>query len=189
MYTFASSLALSAILILSIQTAFAQEDARELMPDNISEERASEPTTVRPQTRGALGVEAQNRIRNLTANVTNRFSAALSRMDAISARLESRIGKMSIAGRETADASEKLAEVQAAIARARVALSEIGSIDAAVSGDSPRDAYQVIRRQFADIRLELGNIQVLLRETLTILVQSHNETEVTEEGRPEEGSL
>ncbi len=160
------------ILCLS-SVALAQDTRSETsMPTTDPTTRQVERAEVREERRVALTQQMQDRITNLAQNVENRLTAAIGRMENIISRLDSRIEKLNGMDVNTTEAVTKLADAQSALDAARNTISEIGSVQNAVSGDSPRESFASIRMQFIAARDLLKQTHEQLRETLALLKEA-----------------
>ena len=173
-------LTLAALAIMIAIPVHAQEVGSTTPEDRAAarqEERAA-AREERQEFRNTLSQQIQNRVRNLVANIVNPLTAALNRMESIITRLDSRIEKMSVTGFDTTPAKAKLGEAKDSLARARDMLSNISPIEVAVSGDTPRIAYQEIRTELIAVREEILKIHALLRETVALLKNANETPEI-----------
>jgi hypothetical protein len=81
---------------------------------------------LRTERQAVLQEVRQQRVINLSANISNRMEAAIARITDIITRFEVRIDKMSEVGLETSEAKAKLVEAKTSIASAK---STLGNID------------------------------------------------------------
>ncbi len=143
------------------------------------ETRAEERREIRENRRGMLTENIQNRIINLGQNVTLRLASAIKRFENIIARIDSRIVKLKAEGFDTTSAESKLIEAKSSLTDTKNILNSIGSVRNAISGETPRDSFQIIRAQLIAVRDGLKNTHALLRETIPLL-KSDNAQNVTE---------
>jgi hypothetical protein len=98
------------------------------------------------QRQAALQARSQERIINLTANVSNRIDAIIVRFLNISQRLESRIEKVNANGLNTSEATRHLAEAQAIITEISTTMQGIDTAVAqALSSADVRTNWQTVR--------------------------------------------
>jgi len=84
-------------------------------------------------------------------------------------RLNSRIEKQKALGIDTASAETKLAEAQQTLSIARTTLEGQGSLVQAITSDTPRERYRVLREQFLVVQFNLRATNALLRDTVILL--------------------
>lgn len=158
-------------LFFVYSTVLAQDatTSEEAMPAENRTERIEERTALRNERRTTLRIELQERIINLTSNVTARLTAGIHRMTNISDRLNSRIGKMKSAGIDTSAAEAKLIEANNALIGAQNALHDIEPIRNALTSDTPKERYLKIRSEFLIVREYLIQTRTHLQETVTLL--------------------
>jgi len=150
--------------------AAAQGTSTEAIPENAARGELREARMeAKEERRVALQKQLQDRIVNLASNVASRLNAATSRMENIIGRLDSRITKLKAVGVDTASAEAKLVEAKNALAETRAKLASLGSVHAAVTGETPRESYATIRAEFLAVRDGIKQTHALLRETVTLL--------------------
>jgi chromosome segregation ATPase len=150
----------------------------------------TEPTTesaplINEQTEITLTPRAQERIINLSANMSNRIEAMEERLSRISARLESRLNKMTATGLETQEAAQQLAEANQRLSEVRGRLTTIDAdVINAVTAESPVVKIIELQRSYRTMANTLRNAHTDLIATLVLLKQATNppavETEVSE---------
>ena len=123
----------------------------------------------RTERREAFEARVQDRIINLGSNVHNRLIAAHERMLNIIGRLETRIQKLKTLGVDTASAEAKLLEAKNTLAEARTELTNIGSLEYVVRGDTPKESFAIVRGHFRAGQEKIRTVHSLLRETVTLL--------------------
>jgi len=166
---------LSVVCALLVATyTFAHETSLEPTTTPLDRVVVEEETRVNPEERRterktALDKNIQERIINLTRNVTDRLNAGIYRMENIVVRLESRITKMKAEGYTTETAEGKLREAQSTLRVAKTTLSESRPAQQAVSSDVPREAFREIRAQMQGVQELLRQTQSLLKETVALL--------------------
>lgn len=119
--------------------------------------------------RATLAQNIQERIINLTENVQKRFVAATERMSNIIMRLEARIEKLSAQGIDTSAAKAKLEQAKEMNRNAIDTLGKLGSVRDVVTDAAPREAFMVMRMQFATAQGFLRQTHAALRETVSFL--------------------
>lgn len=148
------------------QTAPQDERGRDARQE-LRTERKSEVTRV-----------SNERILNLSRNVTNRLTSALTRMSKISERIETRITKLKSLGVDTTEGEARLAEAKDLIATTGTALSTATGGEMTLTGDDPREAFHALRAQFTSIRDSIKQIHGLLRETVSLLKEAVTNAEL-----------
>lgn len=119
--------------------------------------------------RATLMTNIQERVINLSSNVTKRLDAGVSRLNNISDRIKTRIEKLKSQNIDTSAAETKLDEAQKKLDEAEGRLLVIGSVADAISSDTPHEKFASIRGEFMKIRDLLKEAQVLLKETVSLL--------------------
>jgi len=117
-----------------------------------------------------LQARAQERILNLAANMSNRMEAAITRIENISIRLESRISKLSAQGIDTAEAELQLAGAKLSIEAATESIAEIDElVTSMVMGEAARKGWIEVRKTFLTTRDHLRTAQAELRASVAAL--------------------
>lgn len=152
---------LSLALSVHAQEATTQDERGRDARQELRTERKSEVTRV-----------SNERILNLSRNVTNRLTSALARMSKISERIETRITKLESLGVDTTEGKAKLTEAMDLIATTQSALTTATGGEMALTGDNPKEAFQALRAQFMSIRDSVKQIHGLLREVVSLLKEA-----------------
>ncbi len=146
---------------------------------------SSNPTSTRPSSpstrREAIAATAaerriqlssrnQERIINLAANVSNRFDAAITRLQNISDRMATRAAKMEAVGYDITPATQALQTANSNLAQARLSLSTIDTmvIDTVRGADVARN-WQRTKEQFSAIRSNIIFAHTNLRQGVVAL--------------------
>ncbi len=124
---------------------------------------------LRTERRGEMGRVSNERILNLSRNITNRLTSALTRMSKISARIETRMEKMKSEGIDTAVGEAKLAEAMALIATTQAALATATGSETTLTSDDPKESFRALRAQYMSIRDSIKQIHALLKESVSLL--------------------
>lgn len=125
---------------------------------------------VRPERQMALSTARQERIINLSANVSNRMDAVVSRLFNIIDRFETRITTMNQAGSDTTAAATSLRTAAATLGEARVLLGEIDSIViSATTSEAPYSAWQTVNERYDTIAERIKTSHATLKQTLALL--------------------
>lgn len=147
-------------------------------PDGLSPETEGVKTTgkdLRPVTeegptteqQAPLSDQAQNRIRNLAANISNRMEAAIKRLENIAIRLDSRIVKLEAQNFDTTSARPYVEEAKAELTQAKLLIIDIDKVIGDVTGsETPRSAWNDGRKIYSDVRVHLVNTQAALRNAI-----------------------
>ena len=144
------------------------------------------PTSVRAEHRAQLERRFQDRIFNLSQNVSNRLLANINRFENISNRLDSRIIKLKNTGIDTSAAESKLREARSSLSEARSNLESLPSVQQALTSDVPQESFQKIRTTFLTTRDLLKRTHTVLTETVALLrnapIQNASVSTTTEDG-------
>jgi chromosome segregation ATPase len=120
--------------------------------------------------KAALAEKLQNRIYNLTSNISRRMQAAVDRLLNIADRLDSRALKMQNAGMDTAAADQAIEEARNALSAANDVLRDnLGSF---VGSDNPRQAFAETRTKLADAHTKIREARESLRTALRALKEA-----------------
>ena len=141
------------------------------------DERVEERQELREERGGALSENFQNRIINLTQNVTLRLTSAVNRLDNISNRFESRIIKTKGMGSDTSTAETRLSDARIALMQAKTALNSMDSVRSVITSETPRESFRTIRTQIVFVRDQLTLTHGLLQETLVALKETIQNSE------------
>lgn len=179
-YIFIALAVVSGFLALA-SSVFAQTDTTINMTAEEQARTMDTPTGEAPREarRAALSTAIQDRVINLTANVTKRFEAAIKRLDNIIARLETRIDKLQALGVVVEPAEARLAQAKNSLDAARAALEGLDSVQNAIRGDAPRDAFRTIRAQFMEVLTLIKQTHAYLRETVALLREAVRDADLT----------
>jgi hypothetical protein len=114
------------------------------------------PSTQPDNKRVTLSPVAQTRITNLTANISNRLDAHLRRLDNVTSRLDSRIGKLNAEGKDTALAASSLNSAKADLDTARNMLATIDSeVATFVGSETPYERWRSLKATYSNIYTNL----------------------------------
>ncbi len=137
------------------------------------EERQEERAELRDQRQSVLSGVRQQRVLNLSANISNRMEAAIDRLFNIVGRLEQRIFKLNSEGINTEAASAKLREAAQQLASARARLGNIDTlVTEATTSQEPKTAWQTVRTVYQQTGTEILASHQALRETISLLKQA-----------------
>ena len=143
--------------------------------ENRSPEQRQE---LREEKKAALREIIQQRIINLSANMSNRMEAAIERFYNIIGRLETRIEKLKQSGVDTASAAAKLREASQLLAEAKTKLNNIdGLVYSATTSTQPKSDWKVVRETYQEAGRLIRASHQALRETVALL-----KTAVSEKG-------
>ena len=135
--------------------------------------RQEQRTEVRAERQAALSEARQQRVLNLSANVSNRMGAAIDRLFSVIERLEARIDKMKQAGSDTNAAETKLREAAGHIANAQAILSDIDNlVYNATTSEQPLTYWQEVRTTYQEAARLIRAGHQALRETIALLKES-----------------
>lgn len=151
--------------------------AQDAVPEN-GQTQAEERREAREERRALISAELQDRIVNLTANVTTRLTAVIDRFSNIVARLDSRTAKLKDAGIDTTLAETKLSEAKRLLVEISVRLEGVPSVRNAVVSQAPRESFRAVRTELSLIRDDLREVHALLRETVALLKEAVRSAEL-----------
>ena len=96
---------------------------------------------------------AQTRLTNLAANMSNRMDGVVSRLQNVSDRLSSRLGKMEAEGKNVSAARTELAIAQGKLDEAKRNLSTIDTeVNAFIGSATPRENWQNLKNNYLNTR-------------------------------------
>ncbi len=178
-YTYTFLVGASIVLALLLATsAFAEDTAPETPnQDPASIQNSDNDSTVtrierRVERKAMLAQGIQDRIVNLTSNVTDRLQAGIDRLDHIITRIDSRIVKLKAEGYDTTGAEQRVGDAKTTLEVAKKTLAEARSAKKAVGSDTPREAYKEIRVQLSGVQDLLKQTRALLKETVVLLKET-----------------
>jgi hypothetical protein len=126
-----------------------------------------------PVPQSPLSEDKQNRFVNLVRNVHTRMDAAISRLENITTRLESRIETESASGVDTSRAHVPLIEAKRKLAEARSLLEKAKSnAESGLLSDSPRTRFMEARNDFRTARQSIREAFMLIQESIAELRDS-----------------
>ncbi len=166
------------IAISITPSVFGQESENVVSTTSTNEavQIQNDPTLTRgnnqSEHRVALLKNFQDRIINLTQNVTNRLIAGTDRMNSISTRIASRIEKLSSQGIDTAPAVAKLSEAQIAISKTQELIKNTQTTESLMRGENAKTGFAEYRSRFTEARASLQDAHTLLRETVRLIKES-----------------
>ncbi len=149
--------------------AFAQE--------TIATSSEQSPATTTAETSSlserSFSIQKQNRLTNLSANISNRFDALVSRLQNIATRLESRANKMEQQGYEVTSARTSLTTAQQSMQKAQDNLVAIDTLVATfVSAEKHsetlielKDRYITIYTDILETKRNLTDALIALKST------------------------
>lgn len=125
---------------------------------------------LRTERQAVLRAELQQRVLNLSANISNRMEAAISRIFNIIDRLEIRITKLREAGINTTASESKLREASQLLAEARQTLSSIDeSVYDATTSTEPQNRWQEVRQIYQTAGSQIRQSHQALRDCVALL--------------------
>ncbi len=133
---------------------------------------------VRAERQSALTEIRQQRVLNLSANISNRMEGAINRLFNIVERMEERINKLNAAGVDTTAATAKLREAAQLLAEARATLGNIDTlVFEATSSTEPKTAWQNVRTVYQEAGSQIRASHQALRESIALLKQAVTDRE------------
>ncbi len=153
-------------------TGQRQENRAEVIEER-QEARASSTearTTLRVDRQVELDKLRQQRVLNLSANISNRMEAAIERLFNIISRLEERIIKLKKNGIDTEAAESKLREAAQFLSTARASLVNIDKqVSDATTSTEPISRWEKVRATYQETGKLIRSCHQALRETLSLL--------------------
>ncbi len=136
--------------------------------------------TIRSERQAALQEIRQKRVFNLSANISNRMEAAITRLYDIVARFEQRIAKLKVTGVDTAATETKIREASRALAEARTTLHNIDTLvyDATTSTE-PQNNWVGVRTTYQEAGQYIRTSHQALREAIALLKIATSNTNLT----------
>lgn len=164
-------------------------DSLPVAGQELREARAEERATKAAEREAGISEKRQQRIINLTANISNRLDAAIRRLNDITNRLESRITKLNQSGIDTSEAEASLAEAKLLLETSVTNMSTIDAdIYAAITSETPGAAWREVRSLLLTVRRDLNSLQSLLGDTISALrraIANPEPTTATDDGSSE----
>ncbi len=134
---------------------------------------------LRQEQQSALRETIQQRIINLSANMSNRMEAAIERFYNIIGRLESRIGKLKQTGVDTAIVETKLREATQLLAEAKTKLNNIDNlVYSATTSTQPKSDWKIVRETYLETGRLIRASHQALRETVALLKTAVSENDL-----------
>ncbi len=166
------------------ERAEAVEERQEARTGAIEERQAT-----RNERQIALTEIRQQRILNLSANLSNRMESAIERLFNIVDRLEERIAKIKQTGVNTDLAEAKLREAAQLLAEARARLANIDNlVFSATTATEPKSEWQVVRQIYIDCGNIIRRSHQALRDTIALLKSAIADAEGNRNSAPESNS-
>ena len=135
-----------------------------------SQDRVEQRQEMREEKRTTLQQVKQQRIINLSANISNRMEAAMTRFYNIISRLETRIEKLKQDNVDTASASTKLREASQLLAEAKTKLKDIDTLVInATTSEQPQSDWKEVRETYLEAGRLIRASHQALRETIALL--------------------
>jgi hypothetical protein len=152
--------------------ASTTEQRQETRAENVEQRQ-----TLRLERQTALQDVRQQRVLNLSANISNRMDGAIERIFTIITRVEQRIEKLKAAGADTAAAEVKLRESAQLLAEARTAIANIDNlVYNATTSAEPITAWQNVKGVYKEAGGLIRSSHATLKEVVSLLKASINET-------------
>lgn len=115
----------------------------------------------------------RNRMINLASNLSERFTATVSRYTNIADRLDSRIAKIEANGVDTTAAKAKLAEARSSLSSAGISVASLtNALTNMPNTAQPRMAIAESRVQFQNARSAITAAHLQIRETILVLKEA-----------------
>lgn len=102
-----------------------------------------------PEKRISLSQNAQTRLTNLAANISNRHEAYIRRINNVNDRLASRSEKMATLGFDVTEANNKITEAKAELEKAKAALANIDTtVNQFIQSENPRAYWPQVKNTY-----------------------------------------
>lgn len=120
-----------------------------------------------------ISERAKERITNLAANVSNRMEAAIARIQNVIDRVNTRIIKLEGAGLDVSEAQRIMASAQTSLDAAAAQIETIDvEVNAAVTAEDPRKAWQTVKAKYQSIRDQLRTAHSEIKAAIQALKDS-----------------
>lgn len=140
------------------------------------------PNDASPSVISALSPSAQTRLLNLSANLSNRYDAALWRLEKIVQRLEKRLVKVQQQGHDTSLAEKPLERALNYLQEAKTALKNIDTqVSSFVYAKNPALEWPKVKNTYTNTHTLLTNAKQNLEETITLLNSAPVQTNISDE--------
>lgn len=118
----------------------------------------------------ALESFRQERIVNLSANISNRMEAVIDRQFTLITRLESRIEKLAGAGVSVSAATTELRSAASLLSETRALLTNIdGLVFSAATAPQPYTEWQAVKDRYQTVAANIRSVHSSLRTTIALL--------------------
>lgn len=136
----------------------------------------------KPSANITLSPSTQTRLLNLSANLSNRYDAAILRLEKISQRLEKRLAKIHQQGFDTAAAEKPLESALAYLQEARATLQNIDTqVSSFVYAKNPALEWPKVKTTYTNTHTLLTNAKQNLGETISLLKSAPVQTKPSDE--------
>lgn len=123
--------------------------------------------------RAALSEQAQKRIINLSANISNRVDAAILRFTNIINRFNSRIDKLDERGVDTSVAKTHIDAASTALNSAKTRMANIDAlVNTSVTSETPREQWQAVKQSMIATKTDLQTVKSELQTALAALKEA-----------------
>ncbi len=120
-----------------------------------------------------LTKEKQSRIRNLSANTSNRMEAAIARIMQIIERTEARINLLEMENIDTSEARTQLEEARTHIENATLTIVGIDVlIDGVAYSEAPKEAWEQTKTVYIGTATDIRNAHSALKNSVATLTQA-----------------
>ena len=136
------------------------QDKREEIKLRIEQKRATR--------QAQLTEKKQERVRTYFGRLTNRFDAAIKRLEILIERIQSRVTKLSESGEiDTSDIEAQLAEAKELLNKASADLQAAAdSMDEVLDANDPKTAFGVIKETITAVKTKLKEVHLILVHTI-----------------------
>jgi uncharacterized protein YukE len=162
------------VFIFSVTLSYAQTSTTSSSTAPTETIQAQTPhEKVTNTVREGIAKMRQTRVKNLSANISNRFDALIARFETITSRLETRVQKMKAGGYAVDAVQTKLHEVRNEIAQAKTSMTGIDiKIARVVGSEKPQETWQEVKNTFIQTHQQITKIKRLLQEIISSLRRS-----------------
>lgn len=110
----------------------------------------------------------RERVRTYFGRLAGRFDAAITRLEILIERIESRVAKLSESGEiDTSDVEEQLADAKELLNEASADLqAAVDSLNEVLDANDPKAAFEVVRETITNIKSKLKDVHSILVHTI-----------------------
>ena len=119
-----------------------------------------------------LSEAVQNRMINLSENVSKRGEALITRFESIIGRIDTRINKLKAQNIDTSIAEKRLTEAKTSLGLAKDLITKLASAPNAIKSESPREAFKQTRADMHTLKSYLRDTHIAIIDTVSLLKEA-----------------